>query len=220
MFNQKIFIMRRVLLSIFMAMSLVIIPEIVESQEKNFGIKGGLTLSNLYIDVENLDTEDRRIGFNAGIFGQFMFKEKIGIQPEFLYTTKGSEADYLGVIDQTVSFNINYLDIPVLFVLRPVEILDIYAGPYAGVLLNSNIGFEGTIEGETDLDRDHFRSLDAGLIGGIALNFGGFKLGARYNLGLLDIADSDASELLLGDSKNQYAQFYLAIQFPARAPRY
>ncbi len=211
--------MKRELFSILMAVSLVTMPGIVQSKEGYFGIKGGLTLSNLYIDENDLDTEDRRVGFHAGLFSQFMFTEAIGIQPEILYTTKGSEADYLGAINQTVSFNIDYIDIPVLLVLRPLEMLEIYAGPYAGILLNSDVGFEGTIEGETDLDRDHFETFDAGLVGGIALNFGGFKVGARYNLGLREIADSNASQMLLGDSKNQYAQFYLAIQFPQR-PRY
>lgn len=196
-----------------MAMTLAIIPGIVNSQEVNFGIKGGVTLSNMYIDQDDLDTEDRRVGFHAGIFSQFMFMETVGIQPEILYSTKGSEADYLGIINQTVRFNIDYIDIPILLVLRPLDILEIYAGPYAGILLNSNIDYEGAIEGETDLDRDHFETLDAGVVGGVALNFSRFRLGARYNLGLREIADSDASRLLLGDSKNQYAQFYLAIQF-------
>jgi hypothetical protein len=43
------------------------------------------------------------------------------------------------------------------------------------------------------------------------LNFGNFQIGARYNYGLTKLADSDAAELLLGDSKNSVAQLYLAL---------
>ncbi len=37
------------------------------------GIKGGLNVSNLYID--NLDDENARYGFNIGVFGQVLASE-------------------------------------------------------------------------------------------------------------------------------------------------
>ncbi len=183
----------------------------IKAQEMTSGIKGGLTLSNLYIDRDEIDDENARMGFHAGFFSQIMFAETFGIQPEFLFTTKGSEAHY-GAFDQTVNFNINYIDIPLFAVLRPVEVLEIYAGPYIGFMLNSNIKYSGTVEGTDELDRDHFNTLDYGLAGGIALNFGGVQAGARYYIGLQKLADSNAANMMLGDSKHSYGQLYIALK--------
>jgi hypothetical protein len=211
--------MKRGLTCIILAIGLVMMPGQVFSQENNFGIKGGLTWSNLYIDVEDLDQENARFGFHAGVFNQHMMTLKFGMQVDLLYTTKGSEAGFLGPLNQTVSFNIDYIDLPVMMVFRPIPAIDIHAGPYVGVLLRSDVTFDGTFEGVAELDRDHFQNVDAGVVAGLTLNLGNIRLGARYNLGLRDIADTDLARTLLGDSKNQYAQVFIAFQFQAR-PRY
>ncbi len=191
------------------------LPGITEAQTVNHGIKGGLTTSNLYIDIDDLDDENARTGFHVGVYSQYVLGG-VGIQPEVLFTTKGSEAEFTGIIDQSVSFNMSYIDVPVLLTLRPFPFIEIHAGPYAGFLVHTNIQFEGTIEGETELDRDHFRTVDLGLSGGVAFNLAAVQIGARYNLGLTEIAESNAAQVLLGDSKHQYLQVYLALRFPGR----
>jgi hypothetical protein len=192
--------------------AIILVGTSIKAQEVTTGIKGGLTLSNLYIDRDELDDENARMGFHAGFFSQVMFGETFGLQPEFLYTTKGTEANYQGMFDQTVNFNINYIDIPLFVVLRPVELLEIYAGPYIGFMLNSNIKYSGAIDGTDELDRDHFNTVDYGVAGGVALNFGSVQAGARYYIGLQELADSDASNMLLGDSKHSYGQLYIALK--------
>src|SRR5690349_8985891 len=65
------------------------------------GIKGGLNVSNLYID--DVTDENARLGFNVGLYGQLFATEGFAIQPELLFSTKGSKAEYdNGTIDQTV----------------------------------------------------------------------------------------------------------------------
>jgi hypothetical protein len=190
----------------------VLISSKIYSQEVSGGIKGGLTMSNLYIDRDDLDDENARFGFHAGLFSQIMFIETFGIQPELLFTTKGTEATYSGLVDQTVKFNLNYLELPALLVFRPVEILEFYVGPYAGLLLSSNIEFSGLIDGEDEIDRDNFNTLDYGIVAGIAMNFGNVQAGLRYNIGLQKLADTNVTNLLLGDSKNAYGQLYIAFR--------
>ena len=56
------------------------------------GINGGLNVSNLYID--DLGDENARYGFTIGVFGQGASSETFAIQPELLYSTKGSKAFY------------------------------------------------------------------------------------------------------------------------------
>ncbi|ASB48821.1 porin family protein [Alkalitalea saponilacus] len=192
--------------------TMLVSPSFVQAQEVNTGIKGGFTLSNLYIDRDELNDENSRVGLHLGFFSQILLGETIGLQPEFLFTTKGTEGRYDGFVNQTVNFNINYIDIPILAVLKPIEILEIHAGPYIGFMLNSNIKYSGAIEGEESLDRDHFKTMDYGLAAGFALNFGNIEAGARYNIGLQELADSNVSRSLLGDSKHSYGQLFIAIK--------
>jgi hypothetical protein len=185
----------------------------VMSQRISTGLKGGLTISNLYISTDDLEDENSRLGFHAGFFGQVMFNEFVGFQPEFLFNTKGVEAEYTGNINQNVNFRFNYLDIPLLFVYRPGEVFELYLGPYLGILLHSNIRYSGTIDGHDALDRDHFSSLDYGLAGGVGFNFRALRMGLRYNHGLQEVADTNAARFLLGPSKHAFAQVYVAFHF-------
>lgn len=174
------------------------------------GVKGGLNVSNLYLD--DIDDENARYGFNVGVYGQVFSTETFAIQPELLYSTRGARAEYGGLIDQTVKFNLNYLDLPVLAVFKLGDAAEIHVGPYAGFLLNANTSTSGDLGSGTDeIDRDHLKSFDFGVSGGFGLNFGALQVGARYNLGLVELADSDIARTLIGDSKNSCAQVYLAF---------
>lgn len=184
-----------------------------KSQDISGGIKAGLTMSNLYIEEDDIDDENARFGIHAGLYSQIMLFETIGIQPELLYTSKGTEVVYGGLIDQTVNFNLNYLELPVLLVFRPLEILEFHAGPYVGLMLNSKIIYSGTIDGYDEISRDNFNTLDYGVGAGLALNFGNVQTGIRYNLGLQKLAKTDLTNLLMGDSKNAYGQLYVALRF-------
>lgn len=179
-------------------------------QSPRMGIKGGINLSNLYVD--NVDDENARVGFNAGFYGQILSNDFIAIQPELLFTTKGSENEFDGIIDQTIKFNLNYLEVPVLAVIKLGQAAEIHAGAYGGYLLGANVSYSGDLgSGGEDLDRDHFKTIDYGLVGGFGLNFGGVQVGTRYNYGLVRLADSDNAESILGDSKNSVATVYIAL---------
>jgi hypothetical protein len=175
-----------------------------------YGIKGGFNASNLYVD--DVNDENARYGFNAGLYGQVLATESFAIQPELLYSTKGSKVDYSNIVDETVTYNLNYLDLPVLAVFKLGKAAEIHLGPYASYLLHANISYKGDIANGTDeINKDNLKSYDFGLVGGFGLNFGAVQVGARYNYGLVKIADSDAARTMLGDSKNSCAQLYLAL---------
>src|SRR5688572_32825305 len=180
------------------------------------GVKGGLNVSNLYVD--DVSDENARYGVNLGLYGQVLSSDVFAIQPELLFSTKGSKIEYGGsVFDQTVKYNLSYLDLPVLAVFRLGESAEIHVGPYASYLLGANISYEGDIaNGDDEIDKDHLKSFDYGLAGGFGLNFGAVQVGARYNFGLAKIADSDAAEIVLGDSKNSVAQLYLSLNLNSK----
>jgi hypothetical protein len=175
------------------------------------GIKGGLNVSNLYVD--DVSDENARFGFNLGVYGQVLSSDAFAIQPELLFSTKGSKIEYGGsLFDQTVKYNLSYLDLPVLAVFKLGESAEIHVGPYIGYLLGANISHEGDLgNGVDDIDKDNLKSFDYGLSGGFGLNFGNLQVGARYNYGLAELADSDGADLLIGDAKNSVGQIYLAF---------
>lgn len=182
----------------------------VKAQEARMGVKGGLNISNLYVD--NVNDENSRLGFNVGLYGQILSTEFFAIQPELLYTTKGSKNEYDGFVDQDVKFNLNYLEVPVLAVFKLGEVAELHAGGYGSYLLGANVSYAGDlINGGEELDRDNFKSYDYGLVGGLGLNFGNVQIGTRYNYGLVKLAKTDNAKTVLGDSKNSVAQVYVAF---------
>lgn len=199
----------------FLSLIVLFITASVLSSNETFaqmraGVKGGLNVSNLYID--DIDDENARYGFNVGVYGQIFSTDVFAIQPELLFSTKGTRAEYDGIVDQTVKYNLSYLDLPVLAVFKLGKAAEIHVGPYASYLLDANISYSGDLaNGDEEVDKDNLKSFDYGLVGGFGLNFGMVQVGARYNYGLVKIADSDGAKLLLGDSKNSVAQIYLSL---------
>ncbi|MCC5928489.1 MAG: PorT family protein [Cyclobacteriaceae bacterium] len=184
----------------------------VQAQSPRAGIKGGLNLSNFYID--DIDDQNMRFGFHAGIYGQLPITSFLAIQPEINYSTRGAKLSYSGVAEQTARFNLNYIDIPVLAVIKLGEFAELHGGVYAGYLLKANIKTEGDFgSGVQNLDTDNFNTFDYGLSGGLGFNFGNMQTGFRYNYGLRRIASSTAANLLLGDAKNSLAQIYVSFSF-------
>ncbi len=186
---------------------------ITDAQGPVFGVKGGLSYSNLYADDAN--DKNGRIGFNLGVLGRTDPEQSIGLQLELLYTTKGEKFTYDGFfIDQEFKLNLGYVDLPVMVSFRAGEALEFQGGLYAGLLMSANLSSSGDLgTSSDDLDKDNFNALDYGLVGGVAFNAGAIQVGARYNFGLSKLANSDEAELILGDAKNAYAQLYVAFGF-------
>lgn len=179
------------------------------------GIKGGLNVSNLYVD--DVSDENARLGTHLGLFAQFGTIGPVALQTELLFSTKGSVAQYSGFFDQEVKYNLNYLDLPVLAVFKIGEAVELHAGGYGSFLLGANISYSGDVSnGVDEIDRDNLKSYDYGLSAGVGINVGAVQLGARYNYGLVEIADSDGARALLGDSKNSCAQLFIAFAFGDR----
>lgn len=197
---------------VFTASSALMAQSSDSNPTARFGIKGGLNVSNLYID--DVNDENARFGFNGGLYGQILSTEAFALQPELLFSTKGSQAEYGGLVNSTVKFNLNYLDLPVLAVFKLGRSAEIHAGVYGSYLLGANIDYSGNIgNGNEEISRDNLKSYDWGWTGGLGLNFGAVQIGARYNYGMVKIADSNSAKQILGDSKNSVAQLYVAFNF-------
>jgi hypothetical protein len=189
-----------------------------QAQYAKAGIKGGLNLSNLY--VNEADDDKARIGWHAGFYGQLFASEAFAIQPEVNFSTKGTGVTRIDATSARYesNFNLNYIDIPILAVFKLGDVAEIHAGAYWAYLLGAEIrNNDRNPDNEfTTQDRDNFDDWDYGLVGGIGFNLGeSAQLGVRYNYGLNEIADSRGARRVFGDSKNQVAQLYLAFNFNA-----
>ena len=116
-------------------------------------------------------------------------------------------------IEGESTFNLNYIDVPILAVIHLGDALQIEAGPYVGFLADSNFETEGDLgDFDADIDNDSFKNLDYGLTGGVAINLAALQVGARYMYGLQEIQDSEGADLFLGDAKNRVIQLYAALR--------
>ncbi|HEY3403405.1 MAG TPA: porin family protein [Ohtaekwangia sp.] len=210
-FRKRYLVVGAVLLSFVMIMLSTPYANAQNNTRGTAGIKGGLNISNLYSD--DVDDKDARLGFHGGFYGQLVSSEAFALQAELLYSTRGNEVVSDGFIDQKTRFNLNYIDLPVLAVFKLGKAFEIHAGAYAGYLVGASIKTEGDLGDEFDeLDRDNFKAFDYGLVGGVGFNFGSAQVGARYNLGLQEIAETDGAQAVLGDAKNSLGQVYLALR--------
>lgn len=184
-------------------------------QTGRMGVKGGLNVSNLYID--NVTDRDPRLGFHLGLYGQIFSTDRFAIQPELLFSTKGATAQYGGPINQEISYNFSYIDVPVLAVIKLGSVGEIHLGCYASYLLGANISHKSTLSvGVEEIDKDNLKSYDYGLAAGMGINFGRFQIGARYNYGLVKLAKNNAARVLIGDAKNSYLQLYASVNLQSQ----
>jgi len=191
------------------------------SQEQNVtrvGVKGGVNFTNFRTGDEIADN-NVKAGLNLGLFFKLPVSNAIAIQPELLYSSKGSKIEYDNFLqgDGEYRFNFNYLELPVMGVFSLGDHFNIQAGPYVSYLTSVNIKDmteDGSIQGVQDLKEDNFNRIDYGLAAGIGADFNGFVAGVRYNYGLNEVGDSGSlSGELLSDSKNSAATIYIGFGF-------
>jgi len=181
-----------------------------------FGIKGGVNLTNLYVD--NVKDENMKVGFNAGFFAKVPLSRVVSIQPELLYSQKGAKLTYDNIFGSgEYRFNLNYVEVPVSVVFNVAKNLNLHVGGYASYLANANVkqvkdnGDNNTI---ADLNEDDFHRFDYGLLGGVGVDVDHFTIGARYNYGLHEIGKSGSlSGNATSNSKNSAINVFIGFGF-------
>jgi hypothetical protein len=174
----------RLPLSIIFILLLSVTP--LHAQDSSFGIKGGAAAYQITSEFGDASsTSDRKIGFEAGIFGDFPINRLLSIQPEAVFVQKGGEeaSEQFG----NSSITLNYIDVPLLLKINaPVDGMlqpYIFGGPYAGYLIEATSEAEGE---STDLS-DFLNEIHYGLKIGLGINIGSFLIDARYDMGLANL---------------------------------
>jgi hypothetical protein len=181
------------------------------------GIKGGLNLSNFYND--DINDNNVRVGWNAGFFAKLPVARGFSIQPELLYSNKGSKTTYDNVVQGEGEYRLNmhYVELPVLAVVNLSPNFSLHAGPYIGYLAGANtknLHSDGSAELVTDYNAENFNRIDYGLAGGLGVDIQNVTVGARYNLGLQEVGKSGS---VIGESlkgvKNNNISIYVGVGF-------
>lgn len=149
----------------------------------HFGVKAGLNLSNVYDEEGNEFTADSKLGFAAGAFVSIPIGKIIGVQPEILYSQKGFKASTV-IFGHTYEYKrtLSYIDIPLLFAVKPIESLTLLAGPQFSFLTKQKDTFTdgSTIaEQQTAFENDNLRKNTLCFTGGLDFNMSNLVLGAR-----------------------------------------
>jgi hypothetical protein len=180
------------------------------------GIKGGVNLSNLY--VQDVGYENLKVGANAGLFAKIPVTRGFSIQPEVLYTMKGSQVNYNNLLfgSGKYRYNLNYIEMPVLAVVNVAKNFNVHFGPYGSLLTSAKVkkvDADGNVNGVTELNKDNFNSFDYGAAAGLGFDVENVSLGARYNYGLREVGKEGRASDLTKGSKNSVISFYIGFGF-------
>ncbi|HMK02869.1 MAG TPA: porin family protein [Ferruginibacter sp.] len=174
-----------------------------------FGAKGGVNVNKVtgrsYNDGYNYN-------FQAGVFLQFNFSNKLGIQPEvnFVQTSSEFTDDASDIYDDLFrdgsqkKAKLNYLEVPLL--------LNVNLGPSKRVKLQLGPAYGGLIKQTVDSLKNNgniYKNGEWSAIGGLWIQVPFVNLGARYKVGLTDLNAVDDRETW----KSQAIQVFVGITF-------
>jgi len=147
------------------------------------GIKAGVNFSNESYSSSSITfTPDGLVGFNGGLYLKAMLTEKIGIQPELLYSVQGST---ITLFNTKVDNKYSYLNIPVLFRYNIIPLINVHAGPQLGI----NLSADQKSGGNSASFKNDVNTADFAVAFGAGFDLPvGFNGGIRYNLGLSNTA--------------------------------
>jgi hypothetical protein len=162
------------------------------------GAKAGLNLSNVYDSKGQQFNADAKFGFAAGGFVSIPFGKLIGFQPELLLSQKGFQGTG-SLLGSSYSFTrtTTYLDLPLLFAVRPSEFITFLVGPQYSFLLNQKDVFGSattTIEQESVFRNDNIRKNTLCFTGGLDINLNNLVLSARVGWDMLKNIGNGTSE--------------------------
>lgn len=183
-------------------------------KQPTFGIKGGMNFSTLFSD-NDANEENMLTGFNAGLFAKFPISERVAIQPEVYYTTKGSKLTYDGLVDGESKFKLNYIEVPVLAVINITDHFNVHAGPYAAYMVSGKVSNDSNIGSSSfDLDTNDFKRFEAGIAAGVGVDLEVLSFGVRYNYGLTKVGKErtfGGTTVTLPDAKNGTINAYVGF---------
>jgi opacity protein-like surface antigen len=188
------------------------------SNGPSFGIKGGVSFSNIIKTDDSDFKTDYNTGFNAGIFINIPIVDRLSFQPELMFSQKGYKSDRSGLLlgNGTLTQTTNWIEVPILAKITPAMGFNIYLGPQVSFLTKTNTKYEGDFteaqQTTYEDDADKFKkSIVGGVLGAGFDITNNLSLNARYALDFQKNNEDGTNET--PQFKNQTWQAGLALKF-------
>jgi hypothetical protein len=188
-------------------------------QENNsrLGIKAGINVANLF--ANDVVSSNALLGFNGGVFLKIAINQRFAFQPELLFSTQGAELEYNNsFVTGTVTYHLNYLQVPLVGVYNVTRNINIQGGIYLASLLSTqtkNGADDGSFNFEEQISKSNFQSIDYGLLVGLGADLNRISFGIRYNYGVSNIGKefnfSNESIQHFPDARNSVFQGYMGF---------
>lgn len=182
---------------------LIAFPFLGLNAQIQFGLKAGFNIAN--VTGGGIPGSKTLFGFQGGALAKIPITDMLSLQPEAVYSIQGFR-----FTDSTtgisVSFLNSYINIPVLLTYTLPNGLFFQGGPQVGFL----IGAKAAAGGSSVDTKSLFKSTDISVALGAGYNITeNFGLSARYNLGLVNIANNAGDGLSVKNAVIQVGFFYL-----------
>jgi hypothetical protein len=178
------------------------------AQKNGFGLKGGLSSTQVNFEGGQLVPSDAQMGYHLGVFARF---GGVGffVQPEVLFTqTSGKFKLELPPVSSMSPANyeakFNRLDVPVMAGFRILKIIRVMAGPIASFNINSSLKEAGTTVQNID-----FKKATFGYQTGVGVDLGNLTFEGKYEGGLSKFTENVGSYT----TDNRINQWVLSVGF-------
>lgn len=191
---------------------LIFLSIFVTQAQFGWGVKGGLTMGRVNLNLDENLSGQYNLGGHAGVFCRIGDK-MIAFQPELMFIQKGVFINDMKSDDYSQT-TLNYLEIPIMarasLNLKAVEIY-FNCGAYGSYLLSSKQtnNFEKDLNGDSYAVAD-LKDYDAGIVMGVGFRVLALMFEIRYGMGLLNISNDTEK---YRDSKNTNLNISLGVQF-------
>ena len=153
--------------------------------------KAGINISTITGDGAG---KKAKVGLVAGLEAEYGISENFGIDFGVLYSMEGckqSADQYVNGATGNVSFNMDYINIPILAQYYPIKGLAIKAGIQPGFNVRHKFSYDGTSVDLKDFGIE-VKSFNFSIPVGLSYEYASFVLDARYNIGITKLVkDAD-----------------------------
>lgn len=166
---------------------------ITNAQEKDakrfqFGARSGVNISTIAGEDKDFDNPDAIVGFYTGLVVEAKLSDRFSLLGEVFYSRQGFEfGESEDKDDFDPQFQVDYIQVPVLFKVNIFKGISAHAGPQFGFKVNEE--YDTDIFGSGgDTDTDYFEDFDFQVVTGAQYTFDfGLFVQARYTLGLSEV---------------------------------
>ncbi len=198
----------------------------VAMAQPKFGVKAGLNLSQISkdSDIDGDEASKMLPGLFVSGHVNFGFGEFFGFQPEVMFSMQGGKQSESGTemgmsYDLTSKMKLNYINVPLLFEVKPITNFSLFVGPQIGINISKSLDASGTIAGieiPSDLINEYIggaietKTIDFAAVVGVQYAImNHFLISARYNLGFTPALDYEGVK----GSANRVIQIGIGWQF-------